>query len=187
MCFNGTPGVPVRRSRLAYLFLTVLLCGSAFAQKDRREPLTQSQVEEIREAGIDPNARIALYTKFLEERAGTLKGLTARAKSPSRAKRLDDELQDFTALMDELGSNLDEYGERKADMRPALKKLNESTPRWLQILRELPGEAAFDEARKEAIESGEDLSGDAKRLLDEQTDYFKEHKDEKGQERQEPK
>jgi hypothetical protein len=42
-------------------------------------------------------------------------------------------------------------------------------------------------ARKEAIESGEDLADQAKRLLSEQTDYFAQHKDEQGQDRAEPK
>lgn len=169
---------------------TALVCGFAlqgFAQREQRPTLSEAQIEQIREAGIDPNLRTSLYTKFLDERADALKKLTSRASSPARAKRLDDALQDFTALMDELGSNLDQYGDRKADMRPALKKLNEALPRWLGILKALPGEPTFDEARKEAIESCQDLQGDSERLEQEQIAYFKEHKDEKGQERAEPK
>jgi len=54
-------------------------------------------------------------------------------------------------------------------------------------LRALAGEPGFDVARKEAIESGEDLAGEAQRLLQEQTDYFKQHPDEVGQDRWEPK
>jgi hypothetical protein len=54
-------------------------------------------------------------------------------------------------------------------------------------LKALPGEAGFDLARKEAIESEEDLADQAKRLLSEQTEYFNLHKDEQGQERAEPK
>lgn len=157
------------------------------AQKEERQPLTEAQIEKIREAGIDPDARISLYTKFLDEHADTIKGLTSRRVSPARSKRIDDELLDFTALTDELGSNLDQYSERKADMRGALKKLNEATPKWLSILKALPGEPAFDEARKEAIESADDLADEAKRLLTEQTDYFNLHKDERGQQRAEPK
>jgi hypothetical protein len=157
------------------------------AQKEKREPLTGPEIEQIREAGIYPSDRIALYTKFLNEHADTIKKLTDRGKSGSRAQRLDGELQDFTALMDELGSNLDVYSDRKADLRKALKPLTESTPRWLGILRALPGEPAFDLARKEAIESGEELADEAKRLLSEQTEYFNLHKDEQGQERAEPK
>lgn len=178
----------MRSMRCFALILTCLLLATLLgAQKEKREPLTEVQIEKIREAGIDPNERVSLYTKFLDEHAEVLKGLTNRVKSPARGHRLDDELQDFTALMDELGSNLDVYTERKADIRKALKPLNEATGRWLGILRALPGEPAFDLARKEAIESGEDLADQAKRLETEQIDYFNLHKDEKGQDRVEPK
>jgi hypothetical protein len=168
---------------LACLFWAVPL----LAQKEKREPLTGAQIEEIREAGIDPDGRVKLYTKYLDEHAGVIKGLTSRAKSAARISRLDNELQDFIALMDELGTNLDVFSDRKADIRKSLKPLTEATQRWLGILRALAGEPGFDLARKEAIESGEELAEQAKRLLQEQTDYFKLHKDEAGQDRAEPK
>ena len=181
-------GISVRWSR----HFLVLALASAFAavspaQKEKREPLTENQIDQIREAGIYPDDRINLYTKFVGEHADTIKGLTSRGKSNARAQRLDGELQDLTELMDELGSNLDVYSDRKADIRKALKNLNEAAPRWLGILRALAGEPGFDVARKEAIESGEDLADQAKRLLAEQTEYFNLHKQEQGQERAEPK
>lgn len=171
----------------AVILLCLLFASPLSAQKEKREPLTEAQIEQIREAGIYPTDRVNLYTKFLNEHADVIKGLTNRAKSAARARRLDEELQDFTALMDEFGSNLDVYSDRHADIRKALKPLTEATPRWLAILRALPGEPGFDLARKEAIESGEDLADQAKRLLQEQTDYFNLHKDEQGQDRAEPK
>lgn len=169
------------------LVIAVLPATVSSAQKEKREPLTGAQIEQIREAGIFPDERVSLYTKFINEHADTIKGLTSRAKSAGRVQRLDGELQDLTALMDELGDNLDVYSDRKADIRKALKTLSDSAPRWLGIVRALAGEPGFDLARKEAIESGEDLADHAKRLLTEQTDYFNEHKEEKGQERAEPK
>jgi hypothetical protein len=159
----------------------------ALAQKEKPEPLTEAQIEEIREAGVDPNGRVSLYTKYVNEHADTIKSLTGRAKSLSRSKRLDEELQELTTLMDEFGSNLDVYSDRHADIRKALKPLTEATDRWLGILRALAGESGFDVARKEAIESGQDLADEAKRLMTEQTEYFKLHKDEQGQDRAEPK
>lgn len=171
----------------AVVVLCVGLAPVVAAQKDQRQPLSDAQIEEIREAGINPNQRIDLYAKFLQARADTIKALTNRAHSAARAQRLDNELQDMTALMDELGSNLDQYSDRKADMRAALKKLNDAAPKWAEILRVLGGEPTFDEARKEAIESAEDLADQAHRLLTEQTDYFNQHKDERGQDRAEPK
>jgi hypothetical protein len=177
--------------RLIRCLFAVLVClvlaAPLAAQTNKRAPLTEAEIEQIREAGIDPNLRISLYTKFLNEHADTIKSLTNRVKSATRAHRLDDELLDFTALMDELGANLDQYSDRHADIRAALKKLAEDSPRWLVNLRALAGEPVFDLSRKEAIESGEDLADQAKRLLTEQTEYFKEHKDEQGQERAEPK
>jgi hypothetical protein len=172
-------------------FAMVLVCllGTTLllAQKEKREPLTGAQVEQIREAGIYPDDRVKLYSKFLDEHAEVIKGLTKRGKSAARSRRLDDELQDLTALMDEFGSNLDVFSDRKADIRKSLKLLPEAIQRWLTILRALPGEPGFDLARKEAIESGEELAEQATRLLSEQTDYFKLHKDEAGQDRVEPK
>ena len=85
--------------------------------------------------------------------------------------------------MDELDANLEQYTDRKADVRAALKKLNDTSQEWVRILNALAGEPSFDESRKEAIESCEDLADDAKRLLTEQTDYFNEHKDQRGQQR----
>jgi ABC-type transporter Mla subunit MlaD len=175
------------RARFLVLILPFLIAGGVAAQKEQRQTLTEAQIEKVREAGIDPNERVKLYTEFLDERADTIKGLTNRGKSAARAKRLDDELQDFTALTDELGSNLDQYSERKADMRIALKKLSDLAPKWQSILKALPGEPGFDEARKEALEAWDDLADQAKRLLSEQTEYFALHKEEKGQERAEPK
>ena len=169
------------------IVLTGLLCVSTvWAQKQQREPLTNAQVEKIRESGIDPVGRVKLYTRYLNEHVDSIKALTARARSAARVLRMDSELQDLTALMDELGSNLDQYSERKADMRKSLKPLAEATQIWLIALRAIPSESGFELSRKEAIESGQDLAEQASRLLEEQTAYFKVHKDERGQDRAEP-
>ena len=169
------------------VFCGLLLATSLHGQKKKREPLTEAQIEKIAEAGIDPNVRVGLYTQYLNEHADVIKALTARAKTEARASKLSDALEDFAALQDELSDNLDLFADRKADIRKSLKLLTEAAPRWQGILRALAGEPGFDVARKEAIESGEDLAGEAQRLLQEQTDYFKQHPDEVGQDRWEPK
>lgn len=172
---------------LVVLFCSLLVAGSVAGQKKKREPLTEAQMEKIAEAGIDPNARVTLYTQYLNEHADAIKALSARAKTEARASKLNDALEDFTALQDELADNLDTLAGRKADIRKSLKALTEAAPRWQNILRALIGENGFDVSRKEAIESGQDLVSDATRLLQEQTDYFKQHPDEAGQDRWEPK
>ena len=171
----------------SFVLISLFFAAPLVAQKQHRQPLTEAQIDQILEAGIDPNQRIGLYTKFLDDRVETIKGLIPRGHSNARAHRLDDELQDLTALMDELGSNLDQYGERKADLRKSLKTLNEDASRWRDVLNSLPTEPGFDLSRTEAIDSVKDLSDQIGPLFKEQTDYFKLHKDEKGQERAEPK
>ena len=173
--------------RFAFIVLCLLVSAPLVAQKQKREPLTDAQVEKIAEAGIDPDARVALYTEFLKEKADAIRALGKRASSDARSSRLSDALEDFSTLMDELGDNLDVYTDRKADIRKSLKALSDDMPGWQGMLRALAGEPGFSLARKEAIESGEDLASQADRLLKEQTDYFRQHPDEKGQDRVEPK
>lgn len=157
------------------------------AQDAHHDTLTEAQVEKIREAGIDPNERVRLYTEFVNGHVGVVKSLLNRGKSEARARKLDNELHDVSALMDELGSNLDQYSDRHADMRRGLKTLADQSKDWLITLRALAGEPTFDLSRKEAIEAGEDIADEAQRLLNEQTAYFEAHKDERNQQRAEPK
>lgn len=174
-------------SRLSLSMLAIaLLPAPLVAQKEHRQPLTPAQVDQIREDGIYADDRIHLYTKFINEHVDSIKGLGERGRSSGRTRRLDDELQDLTALMDELGSNLDQYGDRKADIRKSLKGLNDATPHWLQVLNDLHPEPGFDLSRKEAIDSGKDLADQASQLLKDQSAYFDLHKDQRGQERAEP-
>jgi hypothetical protein len=170
----------------AAFLLAVLVAAPLLAQKQKREPLTEAQQDQIAETAIDPPARVLLYVKFIDGYSDTVKGLIKRAHSPARAHRLNDELLDFAALMDELGSNLDVYSERKSDIRKSLKGLNEGVQRWQGVLHDLPSEPGFELPLKEAIESANDLAGQAKQITAEQETYFKEHKDEKGQDRHEP-
>jgi hypothetical protein len=157
------------------------------SQQQKREPLTEKQQDEIEEAGIDPVGRVNLYVKFLNDYSDTIKGLIPRAKSAARIRRIDGELLDFSALMDELGDNLDMFSQRKADLRKSLKGLSESIQHWQAVLRDLPSEPGFELSLKEAIDSANDLADQAKEITTDQEDYFKAHPDEKGQDRAEPK
>ena len=179
---GGLHSMQTLRRCLVAVSIIVFACHLP-AQKEKRQTLTEAQIEAIREAGIFPEDRLNLYTKYVDEYAERIKELSFRKSSGARAKKLDDQLLDMTSLMDELDDNLEQYTDRKADVRGALKKLNDAVPQWVRILNALAGEPAFDESRKDAIEDCEELEGDVKRLLTEQTDYFNLHKDQRGQQR----
>jgi hypothetical protein len=172
---------------LVAIICCLFVATSLQGQKKKREPLTAAQMDKIAEAGIEPNARVGLYTQYLNEHADAINALSKRAKSEARASKMNDSLEDFAALLDELGDNLDTLSDRKADIRKSLKPLTDAVPKWQGILKALIGESGFDLARKEAIESSEDLASQSQRLLKEQTEYFKQHPDEAGQDRWEPK
>lgn len=167
--------------------LCLILAAPLCAQKNKPDPLTQAQQDQIAEAGIAPVDRLDLYVKFLNEHADTIQGLTKRAHTAARAHRIDDELQNFSALMDEMSSNLDLYADRKADIRKSMKPMNESIQRWQSILKSLPSEPGFEVSRQGAIDSGNDLAAQAKQVTADQDAYFKLHPDQKGQDRYEPK
>lgn len=164
----------------------LLLIAPLAAQKHRREPLTEKQQDEIAEAGINPVARVNLYVRFINDYSDAIKGLTPRAKTSARVFRMDDALQDFAALMDELSDNLDVYSERKADLRKSLKGLNDSIAQWQQVLKSIPSESGFEVSLKDAIATANDLAGQAKQITTDQEAYFAAHPKEKGQDRWEP-
>lgn len=171
--------------RLFLLMITAIFLVAAApapAQRQVRDPLTQAQADQIAQSGIDPVERVHLYTKFLEEHADEIKATAKRADTPARNQKLASNLEDFADLMDELGSNLDVYSDRKSDIRKALKPLNDDIPRWQSMLNGLPSESEFDLARTDALDSSNDLSDQAKQMMQDQDKYFAAHKEESGQE-----
>jgi hypothetical protein len=152
----------------------------------KHDPLTEAQQSQIALSDT-PVDRVDLYVKFTNEHADTLEGLMKRAHTAARVHRIDDELQDFAALMDELSANLDVFADRKADIRRSMKGLNDSIARWQSVLTSLPSEPGFEVSRQDAIDSGNDLATQAKQIATDQEAYFKAHPDEKGQDRYEPK
>ena len=172
---------------LSTFLLCILLAAPLFAQKNKRDPLTEAEKDQIAEAGVAPVERLNLYVKITNEHADTIQGLIKRAHSAARAHRIDDELQDFAALLDELSSNLDLYSDRKADIRKSMKPMNEAIARWQSILNALPSEPGFEVSRQDSIDAITDLVAQAKQIASDQDAYFKAHPDEKDQDRAEPK
>jgi hypothetical protein len=174
------------RTLTAFL-LCLLVAVPVSAQKNKRDPLTEVQQDQIAEAGDTPFARLNLYVKFINEHAETIQGLIKRAHSAAWEHRMDGELQDFADLMDELSSNLDIYADRKADIRLSMKNMNESIDRWQAMLKSIGKQPGFETSLADASDSCNDLATQAKQVATDQEVYFKAHPDEKGQDRAEPK
>ncbi|MGB6975032.1 MAG: hypothetical protein WBD67_10155 [Terracidiphilus sp.] len=177
----------MRGWRMAAAMVGCALCAvAATAQRAHRDVLTQPEIEKIREAGIEPSLRINLYGDFVKERVEKVVALSKRIPSVARDRKIDGALQDLSSLIDELGSNLDQYGDRKADLRPALKGLAKDSSEWLAELKAIPPAASYRLSLEDATDAEKDLVDQSMEMLKEQTTYFKLHKDQKGQERAEP-
>ena len=91
------------------LVLTVLLLTLAAAAK-RRDPLTETETDQLRDVALEPGQRLKLYIKFADVRLDAIEQLRTDPKAAQgRGKKIHDLLEDFTAILDEINDNLDTY------------------------------------------------------------------------------
>ncbi|HTV13606.1 MAG TPA: hypothetical protein VME68_02750, partial [Acidobacteriaceae bacterium] len=146
-------------------------------QQDK-DPLTDAESDQIAELRDQPVARIKLYQKFIEQRITAIKDLGPNPKAADRKAELRARYEEFTRLSDELQDNLDTFDEAHADIRKALKDLVPASAKWPEILKQAAPDPTYDFSRKTALDAAESTSDQAKELLQSQTKYFAEHKDE---------
>src|SRR6266567_1810191 len=107
------------RRRVPILLLMCAVALSGWAQ--RRDPLNDKEIDEMREAADYPDKRLELMVNFSRARINAIDQLRADPKAvKDRPMQVHDLLQDFTALLDEIGDNVDVYSSRHTDMRKGL-------------------------------------------------------------------
>lgn len=171
------------RRRIAWSLMVLVLTGilpSLHAQQDQNDPLTDDEVQQIRDNKTNPNERIKLYMKFLDERLNELKGLAAGPKGNDWGAQVRDKLEEFTRLSDELQDNLDMYDSAHADIRKSLKDLVADTAKWPGILNSLPANRNYEFYQKTALEAERSASDQVKQLSIEQEAFFDAHKNMRG-------
>ena len=116
------------------------------AQRRERDPLTEKEVDEMREAADYPNKRLELLVSFAKARISTIDQLRADPNAAAtRPKQIHELLQDFIVLLDETDDNIDMYASHKSDMRKGLKLLIEADSEWQMKLRQLKEQPSSDE------------------------------------------
>jgi hypothetical protein len=94
----------------------LLLLLSLAAGAKRRDPLTEAEVDQLREVALEPYKRITLLIKFTEARLAAIDQVRVEPKlGNERGKQIHDLLEDFTSLVDEINDNLDQYEARPLD------------------------------------------------------------------------
>ena len=130
---------------LAVTLASGLLAVSGWAQRVERDPLTDAEVDQMREAADLPNKRLELLVKFARERVFEMESAQTESSGSTKTKQIHDNLQDFIAILDEIEDNIDMYGAHNADMRKGLKLVIEADSEWQLKLRQLKEKSPQDE------------------------------------------
>ncbi len=170
--------------RLLPLSLGLIVALAAFGQSNRRDPLSDAEVDKLRDAAQLPEERLKLYIEFARVRLEKVQQTHSETKAADREQKTRDVLQDFLDVYDELDTNVDTYADRGSDLRKALKPVIEADTEFGAKLRAFraslansPQEARDDEflvgSALEAVDSG---AKDHRDLLAEQEETFKHKK-----------
>lgn len=168
---------PIALRRRFALALAAILLASAPSLRAQRDDntLTQAEIDQVRDARYYPNDCVLLFVKFLDLRVQEIHDLYAKPRRPGREQDTHDLIEQFTAIVDELSDNLDDYAPRHADLRKALPKIIDATDRWSSELKSPPDDPAYAVSRKLALESIRDLRESATELQSDQIAWFKAH------------
>jgi hypothetical protein len=165
------------------LGFAVLLCSTARADR-HRDPLTQPEVDQLRDTAQEPDMRLKLYIKFARARLEAIEQVRSDPKVTDRAGQTHDRLQDFLDVYDELNDNVDTFADRKADLRKALKNVIDADTEFQAKLQALKSSATVTPAETQpynfllnnAVETVEASAQDHRQLLAEQEEAAKHKK-----------
>ena len=166
---------------LAWLAVLALPGGASV----RRDPLSEAETDQLREAAQEPALKLKLLLKFTSQRLDSAEALRFDPKAgPDRGQQIHDLLEDFGNLVDELGDNLDAYAARKEDLRKPLAEIIAATGNFAVRLKDFKAAAAanpkeartYNFALADAIDAVDSGLQNAQELLHEQQEQFKKKK-----------
>jgi len=160
-----------------------LLVSAGWADR-RRDPLTEVEVGQLRDAAQDPEQRLKLFVSFARARLTAMEQVRSDPKASDRGQKTHDNLQDFVVIYDELNDNLDTFVERKADLRKPLKLVIEADAEFqsrLRALKSAPDGRSAETSQYEfllntALDAVDTSVADHRQLLTEQEEAAKHKK-----------
>src|SRR5215831_14832409 len=117
-----------------YAFLAAILLTVAPLVPAQRtgDPLTPEEINQLRDAAVEPEQRLKLYVEFCRTRLLALEQMRSDPKTTDRAQKTHAQLEEFLAIYDELNDNI--VG-RNDDLRKALKPVIEGDTEFQAKLR----------------------------------------------------
>jgi len=170
------------RRKFGFCFLAMLvLAGAARPShaQDKDDPLTEAQVEKLREVADQPPERVKLYMEFIAQRTDAIAEMVGDTRIQNKPPKIRKLLQEYTRLVDELQDNLDNYDETHADIRKVLKELVPASKKWLDTVNKPPPDPVYDFPRKTAADASQSLVDQVTKLQTDLDKYFAEQKKQK--------
>lgn len=175
---------PHNRTTLCLALLLVLPLLSSLSAQHRRDPLNPLEIDQLRDAMLDPEERLKLYVKFSRDRLTKLEQMRNDPKATERGRQTHDMLEDFLAVYDELNDNIDMYVGRKDDIRRPLKTIIEGDTEFQSKLRALKNSAdakaeeisQYEFQLTDALETVDSSVEDHRKTLAEVDEYMKRKK-----------
>jgi hypothetical protein len=171
---------------LAMLLILPLVAAtwSPLLAQRRRDPLNPLEIDQLRDAMLDPDERLKLYVKFSRDRMTKLEQMRSDPKMTDRARQTHDMLEDFLGVYDELNDNIDMYVGRKDDIRKPLKVIIEADTEFQSKLRALKNSANTNAAEAsqyeflltDALDTVDSSADDHRKTLAEVGEYMKRKK-----------
>ena len=171
---------------LATLLILPLVAAlwSPLSAQRRRDPLNPLEIDQLRDAMLDPDERLKFYVKFSRDRMTKLEQMRSDPKTTDRAHQTHDMLEDFLGVYDELNDNIDMYVGRKDDIRKPLKVIIEADTEFQSKLRALKNAANTNAAEAsqyeflltDALDTVDSSTDDHRKTLAEVGEYMKRKK-----------
>ena len=178
--------------RAAVMLTSLLLLAAVLsAQTKHHDALNDAEIDQLRETAQEPEKRLPLMVLFARARLDAIEQVRQDSRfADQRPQQIHDLLADFGQILDELSDNLDDYVDKKADIRKPLAKIIESASEFQLKLRALKESseagggatkdgAAYRFVLQDDTESVNSLLDDARKLLDEQNQTIKDAKEAK--------
>jgi hypothetical protein len=162
------------------------ICPTALAQR-RRDPLNPLEIDQLRDAMLDPDQRLKLYVQFSRDRMTKLEQMRSDPKATDRAHQTHDMLEDFLGVYDELNDNIDMYVGRKDDIRKPLKIVIEADTEFQSKLRAIKNAAntsasetsQYEFLLTDALDTVDSSADDHRKTVAEVEEYVKKRKKQK--------
>ena len=173
--------------------IIVLLLLSAVAFARRRDPLTDAESDQLRQARLEPAKRLKLFYKFADARLESInESLNNPQKVGERPAAIHDLLEDFSSIVDEINDNLDMYQEdgrldeeQHKQYRKGLKELiadeGKLRARVRSLQHDLESDPKFKAESQACTFALQDADAALKNSLDTARQYLTEKEEEKPQ------